>query len=112
MRKAQFSLEFLLLLAAFLAFAGVFASAGKAVFQKSVLLSQEVSTEEKLSGACLYIDFFSLDGLHAVSGGESFQGFSSQGRRLFFGNFSAECNSRFRFEGGKLKVEVSVLEAR
>ncbi|GEM_PF-6101312 len=109
--RAQFSLEFLVFAAAFFAFLALFASVGRQAFEKSVFLSNEVSAEEKLAGVCFYIDFFSLDGLHSFSQ-KNFEGFSSQGRRLFFENHSVECNSQFRFEGSVLKVESNAIEVR
>lgn len=111
LRKSQFSLEFLLLAAAFLAFAGVFSLFAGESFAKSVFASRAASAKEKLAAACFYVDFFSLDGRGALAE-KSFAGFSSQGRKMVFSNFSRECRSQFRFEGGLLSVENAGLEAR
>lgn len=110
-RKSQFSTEFLVLLAALLAFFALFAGVASGALEKSVLLSKETAAGQKLAGACAYIRLFSLDGLHAVSG-KAFQGFSSDGKRLVFGNHSLECDASFRFEGGVLKVKAMALEVR
>lgn len=110
-RKSQFSTEFLVLLAALLAFLALFASVARAGLEKSVLLSKEIADEQKLANACAYVRFFSLDGLHALSS-RTFEGFSSRGVKLVLGNRSLDCPARFRFEGGVLKVEPKALEVR
>ncbi len=110
-RKGQLSTEFLVLLAALLAFLALFASVARAGMEKSVLLSKEIAEEQTLANACAYVRFFSLDGIHAISK-KTFAGFSADGGRLVFGNSSLVCPARFRFEGGVLKVEPKALEVR
>ncbi|MFH1056253.1 MAG: hypothetical protein V1717_00425 [Candidatus Micrarchaeota archaeon] len=109
-RRGQLSLELLLLLAAYFAFLAVFVSASKDSFARSFDAGKKFSSNVELEGTCFFIDFFSLDGAHSVVG-EDFSGFSSSGRKLFFGNGSAECFSEFRFENG-LKVKTPGEEPR
>ncbi len=108
--KCQASLGLLLTLSAYFAFLALLISAAHASFEKSIQASGSASGKLVLQGACFYIDSFSLDGKHAVAG-KNFSGFSSQGKRLAFGNSSWTCNSTFRFEDG-LKVETNSLEFR
>jgi len=108
--RSQLSLEFLLLLAAYLAFLAVLVSSSKGGFLKSVSAGKEVSAKATLEGACFFIDFFSLDGTHSLFE-KNFGGFSSRGKTLYYSNRSTECLSAFRFENG-LKVQTQETESR